>query len=786
MANESSVLVRLRLLGGQAFSRGAQQAGRGLGSIGREGTNVSRGLSGVNKAIGVTAAAMRGLATGGAIAVGAGLAYGVKASAGFEQSMANVQARLLTTKGNMKLLEGQALDLGARTQFSARQASDAMGEFAAAGFNTRQIMGLMPGTLNLAAASGEDLASTAELQGAMMRQFGLHASDAGHVADVLTTAVNKSAIGMDDLGLTMKYVGPVAGRFGQSIEDIGGAAAILGNVGIKGETAGTTLRRAFVNLVKPSGKTMDMLAGMGITTGEFSKATTDAKGNLRAFPQILGNLAGHMEDLTKPQQRRALAQLFGVEALPGMLTLFGKGQKGIERMSASLRNSGGAAARTAGIMRNTVQGSWDNFTGSVETAAIKLTKRFNPAIRGALDQAAGGVNKLTGLASAFGAGLGGGGAAKPTREGGRQGGGGAARTVQAAPTGAAAAGQAVRAKLEPVFNWITEQGPKIGAALAGAGRDLLNAFAPAMPFITNVVLPVLQGIAQGILGGVVTAFKIAVPVIKIIATALGWIGNAAKPLRPVLVGIGTVIGFVAGGPILGLLGKLKYLGVIFRILAVPIRVATGLFRGVVGVVGRLFGAFGRVLTGVQRFVGTFTSMPARVLRAALNVVGSVVRTISQLPGKLVSLARRAGGNFISGIANGVRAKLAGLTGFMGRVGKTIIDTVTNAIKGAPAVIANALLSIVPGGKVRDAVAGFLGLQTGGHVRQGGWAVVGERGPELAHLPSGSTVYDSSQTRRARAAMAGPAPIMLTANLHLSGRQIHSEVFRVDQQLSEAT
>src|SRR4029077_4883123 len=116
------------------------------------------------------------------------------------------------------------------------------------------------------------------------------------------------------------------GRFHQSIEDIAGSAAILGNVGIKGETAGTTLRKAFVSLVRPSKRTVDTLDAMGISQQEFNKATVDAKGNLRPFPQLLGNLAGKFAKLTKPNQRKAIAQLFGTEALPGMLTLFGKGR----------------------------------------------------------------------------------------------------------------------------------------------------------------------------------------------------------------------------------------------------------------------------------------------------------------------------------------------------------------------------------------------------------------------------------------------------------------------------
>jgi TP901 family phage tail tape measure protein len=781
VASESSVLVRLRLLGGQAFAREAKTASSGLGTLGTKGRVAERGIGGVNKALGVGAVALRGIGVAAGVAAAGGLAYGVRAGVKFEQSMANVQARLLTSKSNMALLSNQALDLGAKTQFSAQQSADAMNEFAAAGFNTQQIMKMMPGTLNLAAASGEDLATTAELQGAMMRQFGLRAGDAGHVADLLTTAVNKSAIGMDDLGLTMKYVGPVAGRFNQKIEDVGAAAAILGNVGIKGETAGTTLRRAFVNLVKPSGKTMDTLNSMGITTGEFAKATVNAKGDLRAMPEILGNLAGHFEDLTKPQQRKALAQLFGVEALPGMLTLFGKGEGAIRRMSGQLQNSGGAAQRTAGIMRNTVAGAWDNFTGSIETAAIRLTKNLNPAMKDALNLGSGFVNQGTDVVSDF---IGGASGAASKRPPARRALGQAGNRDVGAPKSnkAAGFGQQVRGVVGQVGNTLKQLAP----IALDAGKQLLDAFKPALPFFQNVLLPLLKGVAAGVLGGVVMAFRIAVPIIKILATVLGFVGKVLAPLKPVFFGIGVVIGTIAGGPILGLLGKLRYLGVVFRILAVPIRVASGLFRAILRAVVGVGAGFLRALTSVQRFAGTFTSLPGRVIRAALNVVGGIVHAIGSLPGKLVSIAGRAASRLVSGLSSGVRSRLGSLVSFMGRVGKSMLDAVVNAIKAAPGALLEAIKAILPGGKVGGAIADFLGIATGGTIRRSGWAVVGERGPELARFGRGDTVYDSKQTSRARAAMASAPRETFVAHLHLDSAQVHTAVFRRDQRLQEAT
>jgi phage-related protein len=175
-----------------------------------------------------------------------------------------------------------------------------------------------------------------------------------------------------------------------------------------------------------------------------------------------------------------------------------------------------------------------------------------------------------------------------------------------------------------------------------------------------------------------------------------------------------------------------------------------------------------------------------VIRAALNIVGGIVHTIETLPGKLLGVARGAGSKIISGLANGVRSRIGSLVSFFGRIGKSILDALVNAIKAAPGAIINAITSIIPD-KLKGAVRKVVpGLASGGSARRGGWAVVGERGPELAHLPSGSTVYDSRQTQRARASMASGGGGTMTLNVHLSGKQIHSEVFRVDRQMAEAT
>lgn len=809
MADESKILVRLRLLGGQAFNAQAKRSAAQLGTVGGSARSVASRFSGLQAGAAAAGRALRTVGVAAGALAAAGLAVGVKQSVTFEQSMANVQARLLTTGKNMDQLRGLAVELGAKTQFSAQQAADAMGELAAQGMSTRQIMQVLPGTLSLAAASGTDLADAAAIQTETLHGFGLAASQANRVADVLAQTANRSAAGIDDMQESLKYIAPVAKASGQSLEDMMAAVGLLSNVGIKGSQAGTTLRTAMVRLSNPTDKARDALAALGLSAGDLA-----GKKGLLSLPNIMGKVVKGAQGVSKNQRNAALATIFGRDALSGMVALVEAGSKKFDRMSDSLKRSRGAAARAAGIMRNTVAGAWDNFTGSVQTAAVSLLHRFQPAMRDALNGASSLVNqgvkaltralgslhrKLAPVVNALRAGM------DPTKTASMTAGyrglagvmvriGRAIGPIRGVLHGFTAGLDPKKtASMTAGYRGLAGVAVKVGRALRGVpgvARQVLDALKPAAPFLQNVLIPLLIGVGKGVLGSVVAAFKVAVPVIKVLAIALGAIGKIAAPLRPAIQGLGMVIGFIAAGPILKAIGGFGKLGLVARALRAPIEVANTAIRAAIGVIARLGGAFVRAFTFVQRFVGTFTGSAGRVARAALNLVGGVIDAIETLPAKGAQVASK----MVSGIADGVRGRLGDLTAFFGRVGQRIIDAVVKAIKAAPGAITGAVMSIVPGpvkGAVRKTLGVVPGLAGGGVVRTP-LQVVGERGPELAALPQGTRVTPAPQTRRIlssggeRARPLPQPPIELHAHLYLSGRQIHQEVFRVERQLVEAT
>jgi TP901 family phage tail tape measure protein len=753
VADNSKVLVRLQLLGGSLFSREAKASGRALEGIGRGGRAAGTGLqrtsssgSQASSALGRVQAATRRTAgemtklrssaeralspvkrimQGGAAAAGLGFGAAIKDSANFEQSMANVQSRLVGEKGlegSMGRLSRLALQLGAKTQFSAGQAADAMGALAAQGFNANQIMRVLPGTLSLAAASGTDLASAATIQTETLHGFGLQAGKAGVVADVLAQIANRSAADIDDMQESLKYIAPVAKASGQSLQDMGAAIGLMANVGIKGSQAGTTLRTAMVRLSNPTDKARSALATLHLKAGDLA-----GKKGLLSLPNIMAKLSKGAQGVSKNQRNAAIATIFGREALSGMVALVEKGPAKLKRLGDALRNSSGAAKRAATIQRKTVKGAFDNLTGSVETAAITLTKKYMPAIRDALNAGAGGVNQFTaGLTT---------GRAEPRRRVIRGPGGRVERVETTQASGAQRAGAGVRGVISAVAAGARSLAAQAVPAVRDVVKQVLDALKPAMPFVRNVLLPLLEGIGKGVLGSVVGAFKVAVPIIKIVATVLGFVGRAARPLRPIIQGIGTVIGFLMGGPILKALGTLPKVGIVFRLMAVPLRL--------VGGVGKIRG----LITGI---VGRLRAAPRAMVNAA------------------------------------------------GRIGKAIVDGIVNVIKRAPAAIAGALAWVVdnlpvPGfvkGKVKD----VLGVHAAGGVVRAPLQVLGERGPELAALPRGSRVFTASQTREMLAPRRGAMPMAAPAFPHiyirfqptLDSRVVHDSVHKVERAKVEAT
>jgi TP901 family phage tail tape measure protein len=337
--------------------------------------------------VGQSMAASFGAATA---AIGGALGFAVKKSMDFEAQIDRVGAVAGATPAEIKKLEQAALDLGASTSKSATEVAQGMEIMAAMGYNTNQILAAMPGIIAAAEASGEDMALVAETVSAALNAFGLEASEASRVADILAQAANDSAAGVQDMQYTFKYAAPIAKQLGISLEQLAAATEIMANNGIKGEQAGTTLRAALIRLSDPPREAANTLEALGVKI-------TDANGKMLPFSNIIGQLAEKTKNMSNAQKLAALSTIFGTEAASGMLTVVEAGPQKLDALTKSLQNSAGASQEAAAKMKDNLKGSLEELQGAFETAQITIGNALAPAIQKIAEALQGLINWFNNL-----------------------------------------------------------------------------------------------------------------------------------------------------------------------------------------------------------------------------------------------------------------------------------------------------------------------------------------------------------------------------------------------------
>ena len=305
--------------------------------------------------------------------VGLGTAA-VKTAADFDSAMSKVAAVSGATGSDFDALRDKAREMGSKTKFSASEAAEAMNYMAMAGWKTEDMLSGIEGVMNLAAASGEDLATTSDIVTDALTAFGLEAKDSGHFADILAAASSNANTNVSMMGETFKYCAPIAGALGFSAEDTAEAIGLMANAGIKGSQAGTALRTIMNNL---SGD----VKICGSSIGEVTVATTNADGSMRDLSDILADCRTAFAGLTESEKAQAAESLVGKNAMSGFLALMNAGEGDIDKLSSAIANCDGTAAGMAETMQDNLAGQLQILKSQLEELAISFGDLLMPAIR---------------------------------------------------------------------------------------------------------------------------------------------------------------------------------------------------------------------------------------------------------------------------------------------------------------------------------------------------------------------------------------------------------------------
>lgn len=360
-----------------------------------DSSGIEKGISGLSgkfeKVGNIASKGMKAAATaitGTATALGGVAVAAIKVGSDFEVQMSRVQAISGATGDEFNNLRELAIQLGSDTSFSATEAAEGMENLAAAGFTTNEIMDAMPGMLSLAAASGEDLATSSDIAASTLRGFGLEASEAAHVADVLAENANRTNSSVSETGEAMKFIAPLAQAAGISFEETAAAIGIMANAGIQGSQAGTTLRGALSRLSKP---TADMQQAMD----ELGISFYDSEGKMKSLSEQVGMLKDATEGMTDEQRNNYLVTLYGQEALSGMLALMNEGEDALEDLTKSYESCDGAAEKAAEIMRDNLAGALEELGGSAETLGITFYTSIAGTLKDTVKSVTQSVNNIT-------------------------------------------------------------------------------------------------------------------------------------------------------------------------------------------------------------------------------------------------------------------------------------------------------------------------------------------------------------------------------------------------------
>lgn len=351
-------------------SKGFQSGIDGIGSIAEKGLKA-------------TGAILAGTAT----AIGAIGAASVKVGSDFEASMSKVAAISGATGDDLKALTDKAKEMGATTKFSASESADALQYMAMAGWKTEDMLNGLEGIMNLAAASGEDLATTSDIVTDALTAFGLSAEDSTHFADVLAQASSNANTNVGMMGETFKYVAPVAGALGYTAEDTALAIGLMANSGIKASQAGTSLRSIMSRMAKPTKEVQGAMDKLGVSL-------TDSNGNMKSLNEVMGDLRNGFAGLSEAEAAEMAAALGGQEAMSSLLAIVNASDDDFDKLSDAIYSCDGAAKRMADTMNDNLQGQITILKSGLEGLGISLYENMEAPLKEVVKEAQNMVQQL--------------------------------------------------------------------------------------------------------------------------------------------------------------------------------------------------------------------------------------------------------------------------------------------------------------------------------------------------------------------------------------------------------
>ena len=312
---------------------------------------------------------------GAVLGVSIGLKDTIDTYRDFEAAMSQVKAISGATGSDLIKLTEKAKEMGATTKFTAKESAEAFNYMAMAGWKTEDMLDGIEGILNLAAASGEDLATTLDIITDALTAFNMKASDAGHFSDVMAAAASNANTDVSKMGETFKYAATMAGTLGYTVEDVALAAGLMANSSIKSSMAGTALNSIITRLATNTSGARDAIEELGVKFYDSNK-------NARAFSLVLDELRAATANMNDEQKAAFTNTVAGLEAQKGLQAILNASKEDYDKLADAINHADGAAAKMSQDMLDNLQGSITLLQSAVDGVKISFGERLSPYVKG--------------------------------------------------------------------------------------------------------------------------------------------------------------------------------------------------------------------------------------------------------------------------------------------------------------------------------------------------------------------------------------------------------------------
>ena len=666
------------------FSKGFVSAYNDLKVFGDKSATAEQKLNGLSSAFKTTGGLLSRNVTLPIVGVGAAA---VKTATDFEAGMSEVKAISGATGSEFDSLREKAIEMGAKTKFSASDSADAFKYMAMAGWDASAMMDGIAGVMDLAAASGEDLATTSDIVTDALTAFGLQASDSAHFADVLAQASSKSNTNVGLMGETFKYVAPVAGALGYSIEDTAVAIGLMANSGIKGSQAGTALRSTITRLAKPVGEAKDAVEELGISI-------TNADGTMKPLSQTMLELREKFAGLTEEQKAQYAAMLAGQEGMSGLLAIVNASDEDFQKLTDEINNSNCAAQDMADIMMDNTAGAIEQLKGALESAGILIGEKLTPYIRQLAEWITGLVEKFNNLSE------------------------GEQEQIVKLGLILAAIGPVllIFAKVISVVTTVMRVFRLLGTTTIAVKTsiDLVRAGYAGLAIQMGGIPKLVAGISTGF-GGMLAPIAAVIAVVAVLVGAFVTLWKTNEEFRDNMVGIWNSIKESINNFFDGVVERINALGFDFENITEVIKAAwmalcdvlAPVFEGAFNRIAIILdGIFNQILSVMDIFIGLFTGNWEQLGEGVKGVITGIVETFSKLGSNILGAIGDIGAEILRKLgfdkaAEGFQSFFDTLSDLFGRIPELLSGAIDAVVTFFTVTIPEAFTSAI------EAIQGFV-------------------------------------------------------------------------------